>query len=551
MVSSLVWTAPGPGTWERDQSHFSTTVSRLTIEVMEQAAPKGMREGSALIGAPIDTMEVRFVNGQMYRRLVPVIGGSGKGPSKPPPAWLVRAVFAVHPRLRRRAQLAGRALEAKSWRAEADRWDSEWKPTLVATNRRLGRIDLGDLTDSGLADHLDACLDHLLWSTALHFRLHVSDLGPIAVLLDRTTAWGIDPGEVMAALTGSSPATSGPRDALRPLARELADRDVDARSFDDIRRAGEKAAELLDDYIAEYGHRLTTGYDLTDLTLAEMPEVVLASLRDVRLGSDRTAAKEAEDRGAAALSHLRSQVAATDLAQFDDMVEDARRLYGLRDENGPLTFEWPGGVLRLALLEAGSRFVRTGRLASPEHVFDLSRVELVGALRGEPGPRADAVQTRHVRRLAQGEVESPAHLGPAPVEPDLSGLPDAMQELMRMTLNVLGLLEAVPNAAHLTGTGIGVEAYRGTARVVADADEAMERAEPGDVIITRFTAPTFNSVLAMAGAVVTEQGGLLCHTAVIARELGIAAVVGASGALGIPDGSDVIVDPVAGTVTVV
>ncbi len=87
--------------------------------------------------------------------------------------------------------------------------------------------------------------------------------------------------------------------------------------------------------------------------------------------------------------------------------------------------------------------------------------------------------------------------------------------------------------------------------MVADADEALERCEPGDVVITRFTAPTFNSVLALAGAVVTEHGGLLCHTAVIARELGIAAVVGVAGALDIEDGAEVEVDPVAGVVSVV
>ena len=87
--------------------------------------------------------------------------------------------------------------------------------------------------------------------------------------------------------------------------------------------------------------------------------------------------------------------------------------------------------------------------------------------------------------------------------------------------------------------------------MVVDVDEALERCEPGDVIVARYTVPTFNSVLALAGAVVTEQGGLLCHTAVIARELGIAAVVGASGALDIADGAMVEVDPVAGIVTVV
>ena len=87
---------------------------------------------------------------------------------------------------------------------------------------------------------------------------------------------------------------------------------------------------------------------------------------------------------------------------------------------------------------------------------------------------------------------------------------------------------------------------------MVDADDALDRVEPGDVIVARLTVPTFNSVLAIAGAVVTENGGLLCHTAVIARELGIPAVVGVADALtAIPDGATVTVDPVAGTVTLI
>ena len=70
--------------------------------------------------------------------------------------------------------------------------------------------------------------------------------------------------------------------------------------------------------------------------------------------------------------------------------------------------------------------------------------------------------------------------------------------------------------------------------------------------MTRLTVPTFNSVLAMAGGVVTEGGGILSHTAVIARELGIPAVIGVAGALtNIPDGAEIVLDPIAGTVTVV
>ncbi len=549
-VEQETWAAPGPGTWERDASHFDTAVTPLMVEVIEHAAPAGIREGFDVIGAPLETMDVRFVEGQMYRRLVPIIGGSGGGPSTPPPAWLMRTVFSVHPRLRKRARTAERALADRSWSGEADRWESTWKPEILATNRRLAAVDLAALDDEDLAAHFDETLEHARRAMVLHFRLHISDLGPIALLLDHTSDWGVADSDVMPVLAGASPATNAPQGALRPVAREIAAAGVRPTSLDEIRAIGDAAARHLDDYLLEFGTRLTTGYDVTDLTLAELPELILSTLADPRLLDDHTAEELAIERGELAMAEVRATVPAEHRERFDELVNDARRLYGLRDENGPITAEWPGGIMRLILLEVGRRLVAAGRLHTVDHVFDLSSVEIGGALRGEPGPRADAVATRHTRRLARGDREGPAHLGPAPVEPDLSGLPDAMGRMMRMSVNALALLEAEPDHGALSGTGIGTAAYTGRAIVVADADEALERCEPGDVIITRFTVPTFNSVLALAGAVVTEQGGLLCHTAVIARELGIAAVVGVSGALDIADGATVEVDPVAGTVTV-
>jgi pyruvate,water dikinase len=71
------------------------------------------------------------------------------------------------------------------------------------------------------------------------------------------------------------------------------------------------------------------------------------------------------------------------------------------------------------------------------------------------------------------------------------------------------------------------------------------------VLVVRATSPAFNAVLAVAGAVVTSHGGALSHAAVLARELGIPAVVGAPGALDIADGATVTVDPVLGRVAVV
>ena len=555
---NVTWEPPGPGTWERDQSHFPPTVSRLMIDLMEDAAPRGIREGFDLVGAPLDTMDVRFVNGQFYRRLVPIVGG-GATPRRPPPNALVRAVFAVHPRLRRRVRTAAAAMQNASWNDEADRWDREWKPDLITTNRRFAAVDVVSLDDTALAEHLEACIEHCRSGTVLHFRLHVSDLGPVGRLLDATREWGIDPAAVMATLAGASPSTSAPKDSLRPIARLLSEGSVVASTFDEVRAAGTDVADMLDAYLLDFGSRLTTGYDLTDRTLAELPELTIAALNDPEMLSEVSSADRAQQRGQDALAAARSMVPPAEIDRFEALVTDARRLYGLRDENGPLTVEWPCGVLRIGLLEAGRRLTRSGRLVDADHVVNLSSVELMASLRGEVGPKAEAVATRNEVRLRRADQTSPAFLGPEPVEPNLDALPEPMREMMRISVSVLDLLEAAETgqgseehavAGGFVGTGVGDQAFVGTARVVTDAEDAFDRVEPGDVIVARFTAPTFNSILAMAGAVVTEHGGLLCHTAVIARELGIAGIIGVAGALQIPDGAEIEVDPVAGTVTV-
>jgi pyruvate,water dikinase len=104
----------------------------------------------------------------------------------------------------------------------------------------------------------------------------------------------------------------------------------------------------------------------------------------------------------------------------------------------------------------------------------------------------------------------------------------------------------------LKGCGIGTATYRGRARVATNPEEALDAMEYGDVLVVRFTTPAYNTVLTLAGAVVTADGGLLCHAAVMARELGIPAVVGAAGALReITDGDEVEVDAAAGMVRIV
>jgi pyruvate,water dikinase len=92
---------------------------------------------------------------------------------------------------------------------------------------------------------------------------------------------------------------------------------------------------------------------------------------------------------------------------------------------------------------------------------------------------------------------------------------------------------------------------RGTAKVIHSLAEAG-KLQPGDVLVAVFTVPPWTPLFATASAVVTDTGGVLSHSAVVAREYRIPAVVGTGHATTtFKDGQVLEVDGTAGTVSVV
>ncbi|MEJ6668882.1 MAG: phosphoenolpyruvate synthase, partial [Alcaligenes aquatilis] len=81
----------------------------------------------------------------------------------------------------------------------------------------------------------------------------------------------------------------------------------------------------------------------------------------------------------------------------------------------------------------------------------------------------------------------------------------------------------------VTGRAIGQKIGSGKVRIVADASE-MDLVKPGDVLVTDMTDPNWEPIMKLASAIVTNRGGRTCHAAIIARELGIPAVVGCNNA---------------------
>ncbi|MFI8573875.1 phosphoenolpyruvate synthase, partial [Stenotrophomonas bentonitica] len=91
------------------------------------------------------------------------------------------------------------------------------------------------------------------------------------------------------------------------------------------------------------------------------------------------------------------------------------------------------------------------------------------------------------------------------------------------------------------GRAVGAKIGAGTARVVRTLDD-MARVQPGDVLIADMTDPDWEPVMKRASAIVTNRGGRTCHAAIIARELGVPAVVGSGNATQvIQDGQEVTV----------
>jgi phosphohistidine swiveling domain-containing protein len=540
--------APGPGHWELDRSHFPGGTTPIAQWLMRESMPAGMGRVFAEQGVPAKRLDAEFVNGYMYTRLVPLIGGD-KPPKRLPPAWLLRLAARIHPEFRKRTRTAAKTLADRPWNEIVVRWDREMRPDLSRRNRGFQAEQPGELDDVQLADHLRRLLDHIRETTELHFWLHGHDLGPIARYLHACTTWGLEPTDALDALAGASPSTARPVEQLAALRAEVESQGVDPAglaSLDELRAVSGGAAAKLDEYLAERGDMLVTGYDFTALTLRELPGLVLGGLRTA-------AAPPATDHHALA-EWLRANVPVAEQGRFDMLLADARGVMDMRDDNGPVTVELPFGLLRRALLEAGRRLAASGRLQEAEHALLLAPSEARDPFADNP-QLAEQVAERAAERLAMDAVTPPGGLGPVEPMPPIDVLPAPLAEMVAAVQTALVHLAMTEDDAArlhadpLTGVGIGTAPHTGTARTAASADEAIEKLEPGDVLVVRATSPAFNAVLAIAGAVVTSHGGALSHAAVLARELGIPAVIGAPGALDIADGATVTVDPVLGKVS--
>ncbi len=541
---AVVWEPPGPGQWAGDRSHMPAGTTPIVQHVSSTAMPAGMRRVFAELGVPLDTLECRFVNGHTFTRLRPLIGAD-KPATKLPPIPLLKVAVRVHPEMRRRNRTARTAMAEEPWKRIIADWHGGMRDEIVAQNLALQDVDLAALDDAGAVAHARRCIEHAAATWERHFWLHGYDLGPLGQYLHEAKDWGVPAEELLSLLEGASPSTSAPRREAAAIRAMVEATGSEPSTLDELRALSPEIDEAVAAYLRRRGGVVFSQYDLDGITLAERPDLVFATIVN---------AEDRNDDGAVAArtAAVRARVPEQHRPRFDELLRQARDAMDLRDDNGPVTAEWPLGLIRLAMLELGRRMATAGRADRPEHAFELRVDELTPGV-CSAGPGAEELARRAEARQAQKALEPPAVLGPPEPAPPLDVLPRHLARLVGMVETVMAHLamDGTAQASGLHGVGVGTEPVRGRARVATSPEEALDRVEPGDILVVATTTPAYNLVLSLAAGVVTAEGGLMSHAAVIARELGIPAVVGARAALiEIEDGAMVEVDPAAGEVRV-
>jgi phosphohistidine swiveling domain-containing protein len=291
-----------------------------------------------------------------------------------------------------------------------------------------------------------------------------------------------------------------------------------------------------------------TSLDWAHPTLGELaPSMPAASAASGTSGAPGAPAPEArsaapdrrlrvEEERRAAEAEVRSTLTAKDRGAFDELLARAQRYVRIREEQvRDFTLAWP--VLRAAAKRLGQALVDRGVLEGAADVFFVRRDELLAAQGGGASELRPAVRERRASWERQRRLAPPLVLGELP--PIMRGLED----------RVAALQEQRGGDALIKALGASPGRAAGPVRVVRGPSD-FERLAVGDVLVAPATTPAWTPLLARAAAVITDNGSVLAHTSVIARELGIPSIVAAVDATTrLRDGQRVVVDGAAGIVT--
>ncbi|MFN7149515.1 MAG: PEP-utilizing enzyme, partial [Microthrixaceae bacterium] len=299
---------------------------------------------------------------------------------------------------------------------------------------------------------------------------------------------------------------------------------------------GDECRAALQGFLDTYGARCVGEIDITRPRWSERPsDLVPIIVGHVRTFSPGEGARRVEDgrrRAAAAAADLLEQLrelpdGERTAEETERMIERLRTFTGYR-EYPKFAMVRRYLVYKRALMAEADRLVGTGVLDDPEDLFFLSLPELrdvVGAGRVD-------------RQLLQERRQAFRSYGALTPPRVFTSDGEVVAGSYRRD-------DVSPDT--LVGLAVSTGTVEGRARVILDVADAD--LEPGDILVTAFTDPSWTPVFVAISGLITEVGGLMTHGAVIAREYGLPAVVGVEHATRrIRDGQRIRLDGTDGTI---
>ncbi len=533
----------------------------LTWSIAASFSELGFRRAFAALGCfvPRGTRFVANVQGRFYLNLTAFMRVAAAVPGLDPATLLelgggegAKELAGQVEDVSRRGFYARLPLTAARLVGEQARLDDElaaYERDAERQKRGFLARDLGILTDDGVATTLRDLQRFLDRTGALMLTCASSSLGSfvaLRALLSRVnpktasrlaedlTSGGAKRG--FGELDSARPTTALARLAevvmADPAARAVFAAGPSVKSMDQIPPG--IARDSFARWLEAYGDRAIREAELSTPRWREDPSFPLSTLtlyvRRAIEGKPFAPDDDGVDaRADEALVRVEAKMRLLERTALRHLVARCRKFARLR-ERMRAWVTWVLGAIRVAALEADRRLHRRELTAEIGDVFFLTLDEVLAALRGEPRAIGRIVAVRraeHARDLARPDPPNTFVGRPSPVRLEALGGP----------------------VIHGHGGSPGV--VKGPVRILATPDEA-DRLLPGEILVTRTTDVGWTPLFLAAAGVVTELGGPLSHAAIVARELGVPAVINAQGAtFRLRDGDLVRLDGDRGLVEIV
>ncbi|MCB0173066.1 MAG: hypothetical protein KDJ97_21245 [Anaerolineae bacterium] len=555
--------------WTLDKMHFGLPLPPLAAEVWQQPIAAAFNDVAARYELPIRLTFVHL-NGYLYNNYQPVglppdlvlKGLNRLGRVAPGPVEFIqqKAIAAVTRRYMARLQPVVDQLSAH--------WDNEWQPELRQHLTWWAEFDLPAASLPGLLAHLAESLRRLQRVWNIHFQIIVPTF--LAVnQFDELYHHLFGQAEPLAAfklLQGFDNAFLQADRALANLSRQARAMPVVARTLRDTpppailaaldaSPEGQVFGAELRCYLQRYGERGQHVDGLAEPGWLEDPTPVFQNLKELLARPDRDLLAELQAQAAdreACVEQARRRLQDRPIEvqyHFDLALKAAQTAAFLHEEHNFWIDQQAMACLRRVFLEVGRRLAKKGSLLQPDDIFCLTLAEAQASAAQPDLSRTDLVQHRCAVLDHFSTVQPPEGLGTMP----LAALPN--DPFTRTMGRIFGspLLPTGPAAAPgpsdtLSGNAAAAGVVRGPVRVIHTLEQAG-RLQPGEVLVTRAILPPWTPLFATAAAVITEVGGILSHSAIMAREYGIPAVLGVANATTLlVDGQAVEVDGSAGLV---